>query len=581
MWDSRLRAALLLLPLSLSAASRPAWIKLTSPNFEMYACAEEKKGREAILYFEQVRTFFLKALGLKDVPAAQPLRIVAFASDKDFEPYSPNEVAAAYYATDGRRDAIVMPATAVESYRLAVHEYTHHIVRHANAKPAIWFNEGLAEVYSTMKPAGKKVRVGDILVGHLLELRRSPWIGLQDLTAVGPDSPLYNEKQRAGVFYAESWALTHMLLLSKEYSACKAKVVPMLLEGKPAAGAFQEACGKSLAEVQQDLVPYVHGSRFFVGIFDIQLGKRAETPDVAAVQPLESGLVLANVLLLAHKRSEARARFEELRKEYPKSWEAAAGLAELAWLERNLDEARANFASAAELGSTDAQMYLDYASLEPGKASLARKALELRPGWQEAQYRLGLSLINEAHYQEAIDYLRGIKRVTPAQAFPYFYGLAYASFRLGQKPEADKYAGQARQWARAPGEADRVEQLVSFIHAKPREGSEHPLPARQPGETAVDLAPAPANPQPGLQLAEGTLRQVDCKGATGSLTIESRGMTLRFAIQDPNRIVIRNAGSSRVDFQCGPQNGRPILVEYVAAPDGAESSGEVRAIEFK
>jgi len=36
------------------------WIKVSTPHFELFTTAGEKKGREAILYFEQVRTFFLQ-----------------------------------------------------------------------------------------------------------------------------------------------------------------------------------------------------------------------------------------------------------------------------------------------------------------------------------------------------------------------------------------------------------------------------------------------------------------------------------------------------------------------------------------
>ena len=35
------------------------WVKLTSQNFEIYTTASAKSGRDAILYFETVRSFFL------------------------------------------------------------------------------------------------------------------------------------------------------------------------------------------------------------------------------------------------------------------------------------------------------------------------------------------------------------------------------------------------------------------------------------------------------------------------------------------------------------------------------------------
>src|SRR5579862_7409407 len=56
------------------------WIKLSTPHFELYTTAGEKKGREAILYFEQVRSFFLEASPSKRAPEF-PVRIVAFRSE--------------------------------------------------------------------------------------------------------------------------------------------------------------------------------------------------------------------------------------------------------------------------------------------------------------------------------------------------------------------------------------------------------------------------------------------------------------------------------------------------------------------
>ena len=49
---------LLFLPLTLSAAD--PWLRIATPHFELYTSAGESKGREVILYFEQVRSFFCK-----------------------------------------------------------------------------------------------------------------------------------------------------------------------------------------------------------------------------------------------------------------------------------------------------------------------------------------------------------------------------------------------------------------------------------------------------------------------------------------------------------------------------------------
>jgi hypothetical protein len=101
-------------------------------------------------------------------------------------------------------------------------------------------------------------------------------------------------------------------------------------------------------------------------------------------------------------------------------------------------------------------------------------------------------------------------------------------------------------------------------------------------EAQVPPDPAPAQVKPKLESVEGTLRQVDCNGTTARLTLESGGKLFRFVIKDPNHIAIRNAGAGPVDFQCGPQKPRAVLLEYEAKVDAPEGiAGELRSIEFR
>src|ERR1700680_1767411 len=83
------------------------WVKITTPNVELYTSAGEKKGREAILYFEQVRSFFLQASGSKRF-SEFPVRIVAFRGEKQYHPSRLNEFAFAYYTRGRNHDYIVM-----------------------------------------------------------------------------------------------------------------------------------------------------------------------------------------------------------------------------------------------------------------------------------------------------------------------------------------------------------------------------------------------------------------------------------------------------------------------------------------
>ena len=58
------------------------WIRVASSNFELYTNAGERRGKEAVRHFEQVRTFFLKATGIA-TRSRFPVRIIAFRNDND------------------------------------------------------------------------------------------------------------------------------------------------------------------------------------------------------------------------------------------------------------------------------------------------------------------------------------------------------------------------------------------------------------------------------------------------------------------------------------------------------------------
>src|SRR5258708_3711981 len=147
LWTYRFTAVILVAPLF----GAEQWVKLTTPNFELYTTAGEKKGREAILYFEQVRSFFLQASESKRV-SEFPVRIVAFRGEKQYQPYRINEFATAYFTRGRDRDYIVMQDVLSEHYPTAIHEYTHLILRHSGITPPPWLNAGLAELYSTLRP---------------------------------------------------------------------------------------------------------------------------------------------------------------------------------------------------------------------------------------------------------------------------------------------------------------------------------------------------------------------------------------------------------------------------------------------
>jgi tetratricopeptide (TPR) repeat protein len=600
-WRNFLAAAALasfLLPRAAPAAEQ--WLKLQSSHFELYTTAGGKKGREAVLYFEQVRDFFQRTrVGSKAMPGA-PVRIIAFRSEKEFEPYRFNTAATAFYLEGYDRDYIVMRSISPEFYPVAVHEFTHLLVKHAGAELPVWFNEGLAELYSTLKPTGWKVMVGEVIPGRFYYLQQHKWLSLEALTRADHNSPYYNERDRAGIFYSESWALVHMLNLSSAYRPQFSKFLNLLASGVTASSAFWQAYAKTINQVQKDLEAYLHGTHFNAAVFDVKLEKSAEEPDILPATPLESGLVLADLLALTGKQQPAREAYGRLAKEYPNNWEVEAGLAELAWTGKNPDDARRHFARAAELGSKNPRLYFDYAMVllelgEGDRAAIAplKKAVDLDPEYQDAQRYLAYSLLRDRQYQQAMDHFGKVKHIKAEQVSAFYHGIAYAEFHMEKFDDASKAAELAKKYARNLEEMVAADDILRLLdHEKARRATianraVAPVvaPDSRPAERQVSESTKPLvrrSDRPPSASVLGTLRQVDCLGKVVRLRVSAHQKQILLAIRDKSNVAIKGSQTGTLDLTCGPQKGKLVTVEYESREDAALGTiGDVRSIEFQ
>jgi tetratricopeptide (TPR) repeat protein len=472
-----------LLPAAGSEGSH--WLRVTSPNFELFTTASERSGRDVARHFEQVRAFFLEAMGM-GVNSGPPVRIVVFRSDKEFAPFAPNDFADAYYLGAQDRDYIVMKSASGERFPLAVHEYIHLLVKHAGIKAPVWFNEGLAELYSNLKPLGNKIAVGGIIMPHVIVLQQSKWIDLATLLAAAPDSALYNQKTHAGLFYAESWALVHMLYLNADYRP----KLPVLLEGIKSGAdmpeTFRKAYGKPLEQIQKDLQSYMRGTSFNASLYKTKLAKEIDAPEVAASNSLEASLVLADILANNRgKAAEARELYNQLVRDDPGNWQVEQSLARLSLREGNHAEALAHYARAAELGCTSAKMYLDYGRLlrfesrHAEAVAVLKRAIEIDPDDIDARLELGYAYVIDEQHAEALTQFQMVKHITPEQAFGYFHAMAYSYYRLDLMAEADAAAKACRKYAKTPDQIARLDQLMEsldYVPHYPLIGGDRPRP---------------------------------------------------------------------------------------------------------
>ncbi|MGH9610725.1 MAG: hypothetical protein ACRD34_13755, partial [Bryobacteraceae bacterium] len=221
---------------------KPHWLRISAPHFEMYTTGGEQQALAELRMFEQVRHFFLETAGAKSV-GSNPVRIIAFHSRQEYQPYSPNASAFAYYEQARSGDYIVLEDIAPEHRAAALHEYTHLVLTHEGLKLPVWLSEGLADLYSTLSFDGGRVTVGAPLPGRMYALRTEPWLPLDTLFAAGQSSPEYNDRQLASIFYAESWALVHMLRFGDGYAPHFGAFLAAIASGAAVPSALETAFG--------------------------------------------------------------------------------------------------------------------------------------------------------------------------------------------------------------------------------------------------------------------------------------------------------------------------------------------------
>lgn len=587
--------------LCLSTLSAGEWKRITSPHFEMFTTAGERRGRDALLHFERVRGFFLQAMGIKDLPGV--VRIVGFDSEKEYAPYRMNEFATAFYQRTRDRDYIVMSNLSMEHYPVVAHEYAHYLLRTSKQEFPPWFNEGFAEVFSRLRPIGNKVQVGEPLLGRMQVLATEKWLDLPTLLTVGHDSPHYNEKRRAGVFYAESWALVHMLFLDEQYRPKFNDMLRAVTTGMPPVELFQKVYARDLPQVDRDLNAYVRKSSFRVALFPVQLAKASETPEVETADMGVVGGALIDILAGTRKTDAALAMCKKMAQEHPKTWQV-----QVAWghaVERtDMAAAMEHYARAAALNAADAKFYYDYSRLLAWRnqyedaEKMAAKSLELEAVNNTARIHLARLLMHRGRYADARTTLLAIKKADAEGALQLFYAYAYSSYRLKDVAEARQALTRARPFAKTEGERHMLDQLAQALDRpapKAVEIAEAPVqraaevdeeddPAVQrPKMRRIDKADIPreftAPPPPPDPELTGTLTNIECKGASAVLHVEAAGAQHQFVIRDPQSVIIEGANGASVDFTCGPQKPpRPLRVSYKKDADGI---AVVRTIEFR
>jgi len=422
--------------------AKDSWIGVRTKNFYLIGNGGENDVRKVGLRLEQFREVFTRLFPNMRFNTPVPTTVVVFKSDDSFAPFQPGPNVGGYFQPGPDVNYIALSTEVSknpyvrnqqDAFSVIFHEYTHLLVENTFADVPLWFNEGLAEYYSMFSITDdRKVRLGIPIDHHVLLLRTNKMLPLRTLFEVDHKSPHYNESDKKGIFYAQSWALMHYLIIGKSGKIEQlGKFMELLAAKTPLEQAFEQAFETPMEVMGKELRDYVKKSRFNVldGHFENKL-ELDTTNQAAPLTEAEAQTYLGD--LLAHsKRKDAYKYLEKALKLDPNLGMAHASIGMLYFYEGKVKEAQASLERAVAANSQNYLAHYYYAftlsrgdqnvnGFAPEVAAKIRehlqKAIALRPDFPEPYNLLAfVSVITGQGIDDAIASMKRILSISPGR----------------------------------------------------------------------------------------------------------------------------------------------------------------------
>jgi tetratricopeptide (TPR) repeat protein len=579
------------LPLA-RGASNKQWTLVRSPHFEVYSQAGERDGRSALLWLEQLRAFFVRTSAAQagpDLESHGPVRVIGFQSAKEYAAFRLQAAADAYFVGGEAIDYIVMPRLGPEEFGVAAHEYAHLVLHSLRLRLGPWLAEGVAEFFSTVRISENGGLIGGDLPMRTRTLRQRPWIPLAQLLALPANSPIRADRNTADVFYAESWALTQMLIFSPAYATRFSQLWSGMQTGASDAEMLARVYGKPLSAITADLRDWIQSPKSGVPLPGIP--NVSQHIQVSELTGFESHLMIADLLLACADLGRARTAYSVLANERPEDARVAAALGNIALREGDRSTGREQWKRAMQLGIRDPTLYYQYAILAEDAnvpasdiESALRRAIELRSDFDDARYKLGLLESNRGHYAAALEQFRAMRSVPVERAYGYWTAVASALTETDHREEAKEAAGNAMHYATNADERGSASRLayaaetdLTIQVSHDANGTLHMVTARKPHGTN-DWNPF-IEPGDHIIYVEGQIRKVECSaGKITGFRVATASAAIEVALPDPSHVLIRGGTP---EFVCGAVDERKVAIQYAAIEKHGAVDGVLRGMQFR
>src|SRR5437016_8034106 len=364
-------AALLLAAQPSLAADK--WLSIRSRNFLLAGNAGESEIRRVGRTLEDFRTALAMMFPKMDQSSTVPVTVLVFKNDESLKPYKPlyqgqpSNALAFFQPGEDINYIAVTPVTG--SPNIVLHEYVHFLLRENVGGLPLWITEGFAECYSTFEMGNRanEFSIGRAPEQHVAMLNQTPqFIPIKRLLSIQQNSPEYNEESKQGMFYAESWAFVHYLILGAEGKRRSqfVQLLTALARGEPFEDSFGEAFQTDYGSLEDEVREYVRKRTSWPTMKvtsrqDLQIDVRSMT--TTNLSEGESEFYLGDLLLHLNRLDDADAHLTGAVSRAPALSAPQASLALLRVRQKKYDEALALLKKAADADSKNPMISFYYA----------------------------------------------------------------------------------------------------------------------------------------------------------------------------------------------------------------------------
>ncbi|MGA8089686.1 MAG: DUF1570 domain-containing protein [Terracidiphilus sp.] len=595
-----------------AVAGGDQWTEVSSSHFQVVTNAGEKQARHILDQFERMRWVFQTLFPKLNVDPPTPIEVYAAKNGKTFQSVEPQAYLAkgqlslaGYFLTAQDKNYILVRLDAEQehAYATVYHEYTHLQFRSVGSWMPLWLNEGLAEFFQNTDIHEKDVILGQANVNELMFLRQETLIPLPVLFKVDASSPYYHEEQKGSIFYAEAWALTHMLMITDRENKTERlqTYLNLMAHHEDSVVAAEKAFG-DLKRLQAGLENYIHASQYKQFIMQSAAAKIDEASfTVKPLSQVDADADRAEILAQVQREKESREIIDAILKTDPNNVRAMETMGGIELHSGNTQAARKWYDEAVKLDSKSylANYYFATISMRSGGSGddaaiewSYRAAIQLNPKFGPAYDGLAAFLVmRHANLDEASSLANNAVRLDPGNLY-FRVNAANVASSMGHYADAIAILQIASKLARNRSQAElvqmRIDQLNQLQQAQARAEKAHDENGGQgqPVTEIVDVKSAPRHPDEAngpKHTFVGVMRQITCSyPSVMEIQVEGAKSTVKVYSNDFTKIDFTVVGLTFNGSMnpCKDLNGMKAQVQYAETTDKSVD-GQVFAIELR